>query len=73
MNESEGKNLKSLLNDIANNQCNALCEILEEVVEAMKEVQDAYRSKLDKTDSYHKIQNCLKQFKKVTNQLRNHV
>lgn len=70
MDANEGSHLIELLEEIATTRSNVLAEIYNEEMSAVAEEQQAYSDLVDLKASWQKIDDCLKEFKKTTKQLR---
>lgn len=70
MDANEGSHLIELLEEIATTRSNALAEIYNEEMSAVAKEQQAYSDLVDLKASWQKIDDCLKEFKKTTKQLR---
>lgn len=70
MNKTEGTRLIELLEEIATTRSNAIADIYNEEMLAVAEEQQAYSDLVDLEASWKKIDDCLKEFKKTTKQLR---
>lgn len=70
MTEAEGSQLIELLNEIATTKSDALADIYNEEMSAVAEEQQAYSDLVDLKASWQKIDDCLKEFKKTSKQLK---
>lgn len=70
MSASEGGRLQELLEEIATTRSNKLADIYNEEMDAVADAQQVYSNLIDLKVSWQKIDDCLKEFKKTTKQLR---
>lgn len=66
----EANTMRNLLDEISENMCNNVASIYDKQIDCTSDVQQAYSDLVDLKATWQKMDNCMKEFKKISKNLK---